>query len=129
MNRTVIALVVVIAVFALFGARRAIVRGSDLEDSRAVPSQELKQTHPLALEKPTTLVTPPYHKPANLPGDWWRLHHPLAQLRGDFNTVECQKCHDVDKYCNRCHGYVGVKSVAPLAQSSTSRPASKPAGR
>jgi len=132
MNRTLIAVVAIIAVVVLFGVRRAWVGASVLKSARYMPSQELAAEHPdhpLALEKPKTTVTPPYHKPANLPSDWWLRHHPVAQLRGDFDTTECQECHDVEKYCNRCHGYVGVKSVEPVsaAAKKASVPASRPA--
>jgi hypothetical protein len=128
MTRVFVAIVATIAVLALLGLRQPLVRG-ELKSLHYMPSQALadeEPNHPLALEKPDTVVTPPYHKPANLPGDWWLLHHPLAQNRGDFDTVECQECHDVDKYCNRCHGYLGVKSVAPAkpaATPTTSQPA------
>lgn len=114
MKRNLVTFVAMVAVIALFGVRRLWVLGSELKSPHVVPSQELAAEHPehpLALEKPDTAVTPPYHKPANLPGDWWRWYHPVAQRRDDFNTTECQDCHDVKKYCNRCHGYVGVKSV------------------
>ncbi len=134
MNRTLITVIGTVAVFALFGLRLVLARNGKLESPRIMPSLELtaeKPDHPLALDEPNTLVTPPYHKPANLPGDWWLRHHAMAQNRGDFNTEECQDCHDVEKYCNRCHGYVGVKSVAPLTKapedeaSTTSEPQDK----
>jgi len=114
MKRNLVTFVAIVAVIALFGVRRLLVDASELKSPHHVPSLELTAEHPdhpLALEKPDTVVTPPYHKPANLPGDWWRWYHPVAQLRKDFDTAECQDCHDVEKYCNRCHGYVGVKSV------------------
>ncbi len=134
MNRIIAAVVTTVAVFALFGVRLVWVRASDLASPRHMPSQELTAElpgHPLALEKPDTVVTPPYHKPANLPGDWWLRHHPKAQLRGDFDTVECQECHDVEKYCNRCHGYLGVKSVdpVPVPADKVAAPASQAAAR
>lgn len=126
--------------FACLGIRQSLVR-AELKSPHYLPSLELtaeEPNHPLALEKPEkpgtaaassrpTVVTPPYHKPANLPGDWWRRYHRTAQNRGDFNTEECQECHSVEKYCNRCHGYLGVKPVvskdAAVKAAATSRPA------
>lgn len=125
----IIAIVTTIAVFALLGLRQPLVRG-ELKSLHYMPSLTLadeEPSHPLALERPETAVTPPYHKPANLPGDWWLRHHPIAQNRGDFDTVECQECHKVETYCNRCHGYLGVASVesarSTAAAAATSRPA------
>ncbi len=131
MKRTLVPGLTIIGLIVLFGVRLLWVRASDLTSTRIMPSLELPAEHPLALETPKNLVTPPYHKPANLPGDWWRQHHPVAQKRGDFNTVECQECHNVEKYCNRCHSYVGVKSVAPAQPApATSAPsASRPAAQ
>jgi hypothetical protein len=130
MNRTLVAVVSTVAVFAVFGVRQVWVKASPLKSTHVVPSVTLAETdprNPLVLEKPLRVVTPPYHKPANMPGDWWRTHHPLAQNRGDFNTVECQECHKVETYCNRCHGYVGVKAVdqAASAKPLTSQRVSK----
>jgi hypothetical protein len=128
MKRNLVTFVAIIAVIALFGVRLLLVRGGELKSPHHVPSQELAADHPehpLALEKPDTVVTPPYHKPANLPGDWWRWYHPVAQRRGDFDTTECQDCHDVKKYCNRCHGYVGVKPVDVAEEKTPAGPAAK----
>ncbi len=128
--RKATAVIVTIVVFVLFGVRLVWVKASTLKDPHLMPSQELFETHPghpLGLEKPDTDVTPPYHKPANLPGDWWLRHHAIAQNRGDFNTAECQTCHDVERYCNRCHGYVGVPSVEPEEVAAGSTTEGEPA--
>ncbi|MFQ5340438.1 MAG: c-type cytochrome domain-containing protein [Anaerolineae bacterium] len=64
---------------------------------------------PLALSVPAGLTAPDYHEPlAN-----WRTTHFAYVQASDLGETECLGCHaDPDAFCNRCHGYVGVRLIA-----------------
>ena len=70
-----------------------------------IPSREV--AGPLQLELETEKGAPWGHSPS----DRWRTHHREAIAREEFTESECQDCHDPEKYCNQCHGYVGVKRI------------------
>jgi hypothetical protein len=73
-----------------------------------MPSRDVKGPLQLVLE--TKKGAPFGHSPSTR----WRTHHREALARGDFTEKECQDCHDPEKYCNQCHGYVGVKRIKPI---------------
>jgi hypothetical protein len=55
-------------------------------------------------------IMPWYH----LPVDNWRATHMDFIEAGKVQKENCLPCHyEPDKFCNRCHGYVGVKKVFP----------------
>ena len=76
-----------------------------------IPSRDV--VGPLQLELETEKGAPLGHSPS----DRWRTHHREAIARGDFPESECQVCHDPKRYCNQCHGYVGVKRIESTSES------------
>jgi hypothetical protein len=73
----------------------------------------------LALEVMEGVPAPEYHNPK---AKWTATHMdllskgqvilPNGQIQ-EITQAECQGCHtDPDKFCNRCHRYVGVKTVS-----------------
>ncbi len=51
--------------------------------------------------------TPATHSPL----DWWQTRHPDVINSGDIIEKDCLYCHAVEKSCNNCHGYVGVRKI------------------
>ena len=45
------------------------------------------------------------------PLDWWQTHHMDVVNRGDLEKADCLYCHEPEKSCNNCHGYVGVDPI------------------
>jgi len=45
------------------------------------------------------------------PLEWWQTHHMDVVNRGDLEQADCLYCHDQQKSCNNCHGYVGVAPI------------------
>jgi len=80
-----------------------------------VPDREMEG--PLKLEDPAVdgTLPPIYHL------EDWRVSHPQEILRGDFEEVDfrdgeyvldsCFECHAAEKYCNKCHSYVGARRM------------------
>jgi len=73
----------------------------------------------LALEVMDGVPAPEYHNPI---AKWTSTHMdilargqvlmPDGQMQ-EITQTECQRCHtDPDKFCNKCHKYVGVKTVS-----------------
>ncbi len=73
-----------------------------------VQKPELKGEGPLAVVVPRGSTAPEYHAPL----ERWRTHHMEAINRGDFTQRECVLCHNPDTGCNRCHNYIGAKTVS-----------------
>lgn len=73
------------------------------------PKPELDGEGPLALEIAVDDVsTPEFHNPL----DNWKRRHMQSVNTGEFTEAECVSCHHVEKSCNNCHSYVGVKLVS-----------------
>ena len=62
---------------------------------------------PLAVQMAPNITAPTTHSPL----EWWQAYHPNVVNNGDLRQQDCLYCHDVDKSCNNCHGYVGAKLV------------------
>ena len=73
----------------------------------------------LALEVKEGIPAPDYHSPI----DKWTSTHMEKLARGQvalpngqpqqISEADCQGCHPKpDKFCNRCHKYVGVKTIS-----------------
>jgi hypothetical protein len=45
------------------------------------------------------------------PIDWWQTHHPTVVNSGDIKEKDCLYCHNAERSCNNCHGYVGVRRI------------------
>jgi hypothetical protein len=45
------------------------------------------------------------------PLDWWQTHHMDVVNRGEIEKTDCLYCHEPEKSCNNCHGYVGVDPI------------------
>ncbi|GEM_PF-513478 len=78
-----------------------------------VPRPARNGTGPYALriEKKRDLA-PLYHNPQ----EHWKLWHGEGISRKDYDERECMKCHSAVNHCNRCHDYLGVKSIKEKAQ-------------
>jgi hypothetical protein len=64
-------------------------------------------TGPLAVVIGAEFPAPEYHSPL----DWWQTHHYDIVNRGDIVRSDCLYCHEVEKSCNNCHGFVGVDPI------------------
>lgn len=49
-----------------------------------------------------------YHAPL----ERWRATHKRALANGDFTERECLLCHNPQKSCNHCHGYIGAREIS-----------------
>ncbi len=61
----------------------------------------------LAVTIDREFTTPATHSPL----EWWQTHHPTVINSGDIKEQDCLYCHQVDRSCNNCHGYVGVRKI------------------
>jgi len=64
---------------------------------------------PLSVYIDPAFPAPEYHSPLT----WWQNHHPDVMNRGDLLQDDCLQCHEVERSCNNCHGYVGVDAIIP----------------
>ncbi len=78
-----------------------------LPSCQQVSKPEVKGTGPLAVVMERGTVTPEYHAPL----ERWRARHKEAINNGDFSERECVLCHNPQKSCNRCHGYIAAKET------------------
>jgi hypothetical protein len=62
---------------------------------------------PLAIWIDPAFAAPEYHSPL----EWWQTHHMDVVNRGDIEKQDCLTCHEPEKSCNNCHGYVGVDPI------------------
>ncbi|MCL5075810.1 MAG: hypothetical protein M1136_09235 [Chloroflexi bacterium] len=101
---TILWSVIVIAALVLFSIVAVVRVPEPVKDGRG----------PLAIKIEPQYTAPDYHNPL----DWWKTHHMEVVDRGvfgqnqvDFNLHQCLYCHEVQKSCNNCHSYVGVKLI------------------
>jgi hypothetical protein len=62
---------------------------------------------PLAVWVDPQYAAPEYHSPL----DWWQTHHMDVVDRGDLERADCLYCHEPERSCNNCHGYVGAAPI------------------
>jgi hypothetical protein len=71
------------------------------------PAVNGKGTLALEVAKETDIV--PWH---HMPADKWRSTHMDLISSGKVSKDSCLLCHpEPDKFCDKCHEYVGVKKV------------------
>ncbi len=73
-----------------------------------VQKPEIKGQGPLAVVMDRGTAAAEYHAPL----ERWRATHKQALQDGDFTERECVLCHNPQKSCNNCHGYVGAKEIS-----------------
>lgn len=84
-----------------------------------VEKPKIKGEGKLALEVMEGIPAPDYHSPI----DKWTATHMDKLARGEvmlsngqpqkITQADCEGCHpEPDKFCNRCHRYVGVKTIS-----------------
>lgn len=73
-------------------------------------------TGPLAVRISAQYPAPEHHSPL----DWWQTHHMDVVNRGDMAESDCLYCHEPEKSCNNCHGYVGVDPIAEPSETGSS---------
>ncbi|MEW6350849.1 MAG: hypothetical protein AB1646_17465 [Thermodesulfobacteriota bacterium] len=70
-------------------------------------------TGPLSLTVDCRHDAPPYH----LPLERWRRDHMNAIVRyQDFTVTECRICHQPERFCDRCHNYLGAPTFRDLLE-------------
>lgn len=69
------------------------------------PTQE--GAHGFVLVVPQNEEPPISHKPL----ERWRAWHMVNIERGDSTIGRCLNCHEYEKFCYRCHTYVGVPEI------------------
>jgi hypothetical protein len=62
---------------------------------------------PLAVYIEPKFAAPEYHSPL----DYWQSHHMHIVNRGDIAKTDCLYCHEPERSCNNCHGYVGADPI------------------
>lgn len=62
---------------------------------------------PLAVYISPRYTAPEYHSPL----DFWKTHHTDMVNRGDLAQADCLYCHEPERSCNNCHGYVGANPI------------------
>ncbi|MBI5304572.1 MAG: hypothetical protein HY868_20730 [Chloroflexi bacterium] len=45
------------------------------------------------------------------PLEWWQARHFQVIDSGDMQEKDCLYCHQTERSCNNCHGYVGVRKI------------------
>ena len=94
MSRIVAVLIVIVLASALAGC---------------VPERPAKDgLGPLAVTIDREFTAPATHSPLS----WWQAHHPDIVNAGDIPETDCVYCHKVERSCNNCHSYVGVRQIA-----------------
>jgi hypothetical protein len=74
-----------------------------------VPPKPVKDgVGPLAVTVDRQFTAPATHSPLA----WWQTHHGEVVNSGDIEETDCLYCHRVERSCNNCHGYVGVRAIA-----------------
>lgn len=63
--------------------------------------------HAFVLVVPEGDEPPISHKPL----ERWRAWHMVTIERGDSTIERCMNCHEYEKFCYRCHTYVGVPEI------------------
>jgi len=73
-----------------------------------VPEKPVKDgSGELAVTISREFTSPVTHSPI----DWWQTHHPNVVNSGDIKEKDCLYCHNAERSCNNCHGYVGVRKI------------------
>jgi len=62
---------------------------------------------PLSVYIDPRFAAPEYHSPL----DYWQTHHWEIVNRGDIAQDDCLYCHEPERSCNNCHGYVGIAEI------------------
>lgn len=62
---------------------------------------------PLSVYISSQYAAPEYHSPL----DYWKTHHTDMVNRGDLDQQDCLYCHEPERSCNNCHGFVGANSI------------------
>ncbi len=76
-------------------------------------------TGPLSPTVDCRLDPPPYH----LPLERWKRSHMRAIVDyRDVTVTECRLCHAPERFCDRCHTYLGVLKFADLLKRQTRIP-------
>ena len=79
-----------------------------------VPEKPVKDGHgELAVTIDPEFTAPATHSPL----DWWQTHHFQVVNSGDIKEKDCLYCHQPDRSCNNCHGYVGVRKIQSTVNS------------
>jgi len=74
-----------------------------------VPQKPAKDgAGPLAVTIDREFSSPATHSPLG----WWQTHHYEVVNSGDIKESDCLYCHQAERSCNNCHGYVGVRRIA-----------------
>jgi len=73
-----------------------------------VQKPEVKGEGPLAVVMERGTASAEYHAPL----ERWRATHKRALANGDFTERECLLCHNPQKSCNHCHGYIGAREIS-----------------
>jgi len=74
---------------------------------RYVEKPEKDGPGPLSVWIDARHAAPEYHSPL----DWWQANHPDMVNRGDLERSDCLYCHEPERSCNNCHGYVGADPI------------------
>jgi len=69
---------------------------------------------PLAVYIEPRFAAPEYHSPL----DYWQTHHMDVVNRGDIAKTDCLYCHEPERSCNNCHGYVGIDKIVDSVANS-----------
>ncbi len=78
-----------------------------LPGCQQVQKPEVRGSGPLSIVMERGTVAPEYHAPL----ERWRATHKKALKNGDFSERECVLCHNPQKSCDLCHGYIGAKEI------------------
>ena len=72
-----------------------------------VQKPEVNGEGPLGVKMARGIISPEFHAPL----ERWRTSHKQALNGGDFTERQCVLCHDPQKSCNNCHGYIGARKI------------------
>jgi hypothetical protein len=75
----------------------------------------LKVPPALALADPLQEQAPATHVPV----ERWRTHHLEYLNNGLVSQDQCMTCHQPEKYCNKCHEYVGVMRIVDTRKNAS----------
>ena len=79
-----------------------------------VTEKPVKDGHgELAVTIDREFTAPVTHSPL----DWWQTRHFQVVNSGDIKEKDCLYCHQPDRSCNNCHGYVGVRKIQSTVNS------------
>ena len=64
---------------------------------------------PLSVYVAPRFTAPEYHSSL----DFWQTHHMDIVNREEILQADCLYCHETERSCNNCHGYVGAAEIIP----------------